>query len=378
VKRSCLLIFVVLGLMLALPAPGQAAPRLGIGEQNPAFFADPRFTSLGIRDARLVVSWDVTKIDWERSQVDEWMASAERLGIRPLVTFGHSRADGRAHKLPTVRRFKKALKAFRKRYPKVTDFQAWNEANHSSQPTFNRPVRAARYYDTLKKLCRGCDVSAPAVLDGSRMVSWLRRFKAAARKPVRIWSVHNYADANYHRSNFTRTLLRMTRGELWFTETGGIARRWLNGRKDRRFNIKNAAKATKQVLKLAKLSRRVKRVYFYHWMSTDKRKPRWDSAFIGPNDKPRPSYKVLKKAAKRQGLEPLAPIFGPPVPPLPGGGGTGGTGGTPVPSPTPAPTSTPAPKPTATPTPRPSPTPTPTPTRTPTPTPTVCPPVIGC
>ena len=348
--------------LLILPATAQGAARLAIAEQNPSFFNDPRFTALGIRDARLLVSWDVTKIRWERGQVDAWMAGAARLGVNPLVTFSHSRAPSRVRKLPTVRQFKRAVKAFRKRYPMVTDFQTWNEANHSSQPTYNRPKRAARFYDALKRLCRGCRISAPAVLDGSRMVPWLRRFKAAARKPIRIWSVHNYADANYHRSTFTRTLLRMTRGEIWFTETGGIANRWIDGRRDRRFSVRNQTKATKQVLRLTKISRRITRAYFYHWMAPRDRRPRWDSAFIDRKGRERPAYRVIEREARRRGLVPLSPVFGPPpgppTPPAPPG-----------PSPTPTATATATPTATATATP----TATPTTTPTATPTATVCP-----
>src|SRR5918997_2101312 len=97
--------------LLLLPATAQGAARLAIADQNPAFFDDPRFTALGIRDARLLVSWDVTKIRWERGQVDVWMAAAQRLGVRPFVTFSHSRAPSRLRKLPTVRQYKRAVKA---------------------------------------------------------------------------------------------------------------------------------------------------------------------------------------------------------------------------------------------------------------------------
>jgi len=352
-------IVLALAALLLVPATGQAAARLGIGEQAPTFFGDPRFQTLGIRDARLVVSWDVTKIRWERGLVDAWLAQAQRLGVRPMVTFAHSRAPRRVSKLPSVRRFKRAVKAFRNRYPFVTDFQTWNEANHSSQPTHNRPERAARYYDTLKSLCNGCQVSAPAVLDGTRMLPWLTRFKRAARKPVKIWSVHNYADANYHRTNFTRTLLRVTSGELWFTETGGIANRWISGRKDRRFTVANQTKATKQVLRLAKLSRRVTRIYFYHWLAPRERRPRWDSAFINRKGKVRPAYKVLKKEARRRGLVPLSPLDGPPSgPPSP-----------PPPPPQPGPPPPPPTEPSPTPSPSPSPSPSPTPSPSPSPSP---------
>ena len=59
-------------------------------------------------------------------------------------------------------------------------------------------------------------------------------------------------------------------------------------------NKRHAARATKQVFKLARLSPRVRRVYFYHWQPADVRLPSWDSALVDPRGKPRPAYKVLR------------------------------------------------------------------------------------
>ena len=55
----------------------------------------------------------------------------------------------------------------------------------------------------------------------------------------------------------------------------------------------HAAKATRQVEKLARLSRRVQRVYFYHWVAPAP-DATWDSALIDRRGRPRPSYKVVE------------------------------------------------------------------------------------
>ena len=301
-----LLLPLMLLLLLALPAGAQAAAaRLAMAEQDATFFADPRFRELGIRDARLVVSWDVISSRWETEQVDIWMANARAAGVNPMVTFAHSRAVGRELYLPTVPEFRAAVRAFRARYPFVTDYQTWNEANHSTQPTRKSPKRAAKFYNVLRSECPSCKVSAPAVLDGGSMLKWLKKFRKNTKRKPKVWSVHNYADANYNSKKFTKLLLKKTNGELWFTETGGIANRWVKGKQDKRFSVKKQTKATKQVFKLAKLSKRVTRIYFYHWVSPVGETPRWDSAFIGPDGLPRPAYEILKKQAAKRKLPPL-------------------------------------------------------------------------
>ena len=118
-------------------------------------------------------------------------------------------------------------------------------------------------------------VSAPAVLDAPNMARWIKKFKQGARYPIRIWSIHNHIDANRHRTSGTRELLRITRGKLWFSETGGIVNRWVDGRRVRRYNQKNAVRAIRNVFKLAKLNRRrITRIYLYHWQAPPQRRPR--------------------------------------------------------------------------------------------------------
>ena len=50
------------------------------------------------------------------------------------------------------------------------------------------------------------------------------------------------------------------------------------------------------------LSRRITRVYLYHWNSV--RGPKtWDSALIGPTGQPRPAFRVLERELRAQGLD---------------------------------------------------------------------------
>jgi hypothetical protein len=289
-----------IGLLLAIAAPAQAAKlRVGIGEQNPAFFADPRWQALDAPDVRFVIAWNAMRVRWQREELAGWLAAARARGARPLITFGHARGRREAY-LPTRTQFARQFRALRRAYPDLRSFQAWNEANHGTQPTRRRPDRVARYYDAMKLNCRRCNIVAPSVLDMDNMLSWIRRFRKEARRKVRVWSIHNHIDANRHRTSGTKKLLRHTKGKIWFTETGGITRRWIGRRKIKRYTRRNAEKATRQVFRLARLSRRVTRVYFYHWLAPPERRPRWDSGFIGRGGKARPAYKVLKRQVRRE------------------------------------------------------------------------------
>jgi hypothetical protein len=310
--RRLWLLALALALVPAAAAPAAAAARpaasaaaaarpaaVGIGEQDPGLFGDARWKALHARNVRVVVSWDVLWSPGELADLDRYMAAAERARARVLVTFAHSRVEGHEDDIPSARTWRRLFRTFRARYPQVRDFQAWNEANHGTQPTSRSPRRAARVYDVMRSSCKRCTISAPAVLDAPNMLRWIRRFERAAHHRVRIWSLHNYLDAHRNRSIGTRKLLRNVRGRIWSTETGGIANRWVHGRRVRPYTVRHAATAVRRVFTLARLSPRVKRIYFYNWNAPTERRPRWDSALIGPNGRARPAYRVIRRELAR-------------------------------------------------------------------------------
>jgi hypothetical protein len=177
---------------------------------------------------------------------------------------------------------------------------AWNEANHHTQPTYNRPRRAAQYFNIMRRECKGCKVVAADVLDGKNMLPWLATFKRYAKSP-RIWGLHSYGDTNHFRPfryTSTRQLLNAVKGEIWLTETGGIVRfgRGFPGGSN---GEARAAKAVKRTFQVARMSGRVKRVYLYHW-DADPRFLTWDSAFVAANGRARPALDVLRKELNKQ------------------------------------------------------------------------------
>jgi hypothetical protein len=302
------LLFCLLALAATAPAAVAAPPPLviGIGDQKPAMFSDPLFTGLGIRDARIGVAWDALHHGWQRRPLDEWMNAARAAGVRPLVTFDHSRVTGRSRILPRPERLARELRLFRKRYPWVRQFASWNEANYCGEKTCHRPELVAAYYRALKKACPSCRILAAELLDVPGMTAWVKAFVRKSRLQPRYWGLHNYLDANRLRTSGTRELLRATTGEIWFTETGGIVKRRNRSKVTFPESAKHAAVATRWVFdKLVPLSpRRIRRVYIYHW-NPSTRHDSWDSALVGINGKPRPAFRVLQrvlaKLARRKG-----------------------------------------------------------------------------
>lgn len=284
-------------LTVALAAPAAAkAPIVGVGDQHAAMFADPSFQKLGVRHSRYVLNWDWYRSPGDIQVTDEWMNAAQAAGVRPLVAFNRNWRSNGHRKLPSLTLYRKSFRLFRERYPFVTDFSAWNEANHTSQPTSRSPRMAARYYNALRRDCRSCTIVAADVLDSKDMLTWVKKFKKHAPS-ARIWGVHNYKDAN-DATGTTKTLLRAVKGQVWLTETGGILRlKPADGSRGGRKHTKaEQAKAVKRVYKIAKSSRRITRVYFYEW--TKKKGQRWDSAFLETNGKLRPSYHALKRGLR--------------------------------------------------------------------------------
>jgi hypothetical protein len=262
-------------------------------------FTDPLFTGLKLQDARVSIAWNALHVRWQRQELDAWMAAAKAAGVRPLVTFDHARStSARARKqLPRPEQLAHELRMLRRRYPFVRQFASWNEANYCGEKTCHRPELVAAYYRALKLACPTCRILAAELLDMPGMTQWVRGFIHKARLQPKYWGLHNYLDANYLRTSGTRALLRATKGEIWFTETGGIVKR-RNGSRVRGFteSATHAAIATRWVFnKLVALSpRRITHVYLFHWNPSTTHDS-WDSGLVNIHDQPRPAYRVLKK-----------------------------------------------------------------------------------
>jgi len=282
------------------PVTGQLKTKIGIADQKASAFDDPQLQKLGLRYARRSVAWDALRFPDQRDDLDAWMAGVRSIGAEPLITFARSRdRPGRKARVPGPTEYLLLFHRFRKRYPDVRTFSAWNEANSCGSGTCNRPDLVARYFNALRRGCAGCKVVAADLLDQPNMVSWVRRFRRAARIEPRYWGLHDYLDANRLQTTRTTRLLRAVRGEVWLTEVGGIVARRNNSPIPIPQGKVHAAQAMRFIFdRLARLSPRVARIYLYHWRSSTPHDS-WDSAFIGSDGVARPALAVLQRVLRQ-------------------------------------------------------------------------------
>ena len=235
--------------------------------------------------------------------------NARSTTLTPLITFDHSDLRGRNRLLPTVAQFSRAFLQFRKRWPWVTEFATWNEANYFGEPTAGNPRRAARFYLALRRDCPHCTILAAELLDINNRkeaineVTWAREFVHFAHRQPEYWGLHNYVSANQLSAASVHALLRAVSGYLWLTETGGIVRFPHYGLPSFPPTPQHAAAVDSFLLNNLGAIGRIQRVYLYEWRALRKNAT-WDSAVIAANDKPRPAYDVIAEALDSWGIKP--------------------------------------------------------------------------
>lgn len=283
-------------------APAAPLPKIGIADQKADMFADARFSDLGIRDARLAVSWDALHQDWQRGELDAWMNGARAHGIDPLITFGHSRVS--SFTLPSPKRMRLEFRAFRARYPWATTFASWNETNHCGEKVCRRPRLVASYYRALKRECPTCTILAAEVIDLPSMATWMRGFRRALGYMPKLWGLHNYVEANRFKTKRLHQMLKLIgrKGKLWLTETGGVVRRSNNSSTDLPEGPRHAARVARFIFdRILKRNRQIRRVYYYHW-NAGPPSTTWDSGLITYGGRERGSFWVLRRVL-RSGLK---------------------------------------------------------------------------
>ena len=306
--RAVLLLPVILLALLIPPSAVASSYRVGISDQDAAMFDNPNFTVLGIQRVRYLVPWNALSNAGTRAEIDTFMGIARDRGYEPFVTFtarrgcwsGSVYSRSSACRAPSVSRYRSAVRAFRKRYPSVKVFAAWNEANHKSQPTARSPRLAASYWNALRSVCRGCTLVAADLLDQSNLVAYLRSFRRYAKGSPKRWGLHNYSDVNRKRTKGTAAMLRNAPGEVWLTETGGLVR--FEGFP---YSESRAASRTKFMFSLADKfdSRRrgyrskITRLYVYQWTGAP-RGARFDAGLVNPDGTPRANYATFRSLVK--------------------------------------------------------------------------------
>ena len=287
------------GLALALallgPAPAAHAAAVGLADQQPGSYADPRLQALGLRYARLTVPWDAATSEPEA--VAAWLAAVRAAGMTPHVAFEHlagDRCPGQPCTTPTAAQYRAAVARFVARFPQVRTYTTWNEANHASQPVADDPEAVAAYYDQLRAACPSCTIVAGDVLDSGSYRRWLERFVRASTTAPRLWGLHDYGDVTYGRTTGVDAVLATVPGRLWIEETGGlVAIRNAAGRQTLTVDEAAAARAIDRAFAIAAAHPRIERMYVYQWRANAG--DRFDAGLVRPDATARPSYAALAR-----------------------------------------------------------------------------------
>jgi len=286
---------------------------VGVGDQNPALFGNELFQRLDPQRVRYIAPYDAVLDSRQRANVDAWMGAAYAAGKEIVVAFNPpvgvrcpNLGRARGCRPVSAAKYKKAFKAFHKRYPYVSIIQPWNEVNSLTQPTFHHPEAVVAYYDAVRRACRGCTVLGADIQDLPNAKGYakalLKQFHKRGIRAPQLWGVHNYSDTNRFVSakrSMLGRLVKILPGKIWLTETGGVYRfQPQNARQSFRPDAARQARAMEAVFSAAQRYRRdVERIYVYHWFGADPTN-RWDSGVLDLAGAPRAAYAVLERHAK--------------------------------------------------------------------------------
>ena len=274
----------------------------GIGDEQVEMFTDPHWQRLHTKIARYIAPYDAAVRPYSLDLARAWIKAAEAQHIQVLVAFYHS--EYTPAKMPSVASYKHDVQKFVKLFPHVRQYQSWDDANRGNIPrALASPSAraAAKYYQALIRVCRGCTVVGLDVLDQNNISPTLRyisEFKREIGKlrtvMPKIWGLHNYSDINRLQSWRTRALGRALGGQVWLTETGGIVQFGGAFPNRRGSGLKRAAKVLAYMFKVAGSQSRIRRLYIYKWTGGTAR-TRFDAGLTDAHNKPRLGYLVVCK-----------------------------------------------------------------------------------
>jgi hypothetical protein len=304
--------------LLAVPASASAVNvRVGIGDQSPEMFTDSNYQSLNLKLSRYFIEWNAISQPDEMLAADTFVLAAKAHGVKVLMHVSTDNINVGRPKLPSVAAYRKSVGALIRHFKPlgVTDWGAWNEANHKSQPTSNRtkgPANAAKFFGEMRGMCTGCTIVALDVLDQAGVQDYIARFyKAAGKNAARasIVGIHNYSEVNrklgdkrsaasLRKYPGTKRIIDAVhkankRAKFWYTETGGVTKLGSAFPCD----DARAANRTQFMFNLAKkYDRVIDRLYTYNWSPTPVcSTARFDSGLVNPDGTPRPAFAVFKR-----------------------------------------------------------------------------------
>jgi hypothetical protein len=272
----------------------------GIGDETATMFANPLYKQLHTKIVRYIAPYDAAVRPYSLGKAAAFIHDAETAHEKVLVAFYHS--EYTPTRLPSVSSYQNDVKKFVKLFPRVKEYESWDESNRGDEPgQFSSPsaVGAAKYYQALLRVCRGCTVVGLDVLDQNYIgptLNYISEFKREIYRletvMPKIWGLHNYSDVNRLEGWRTRELVRALGGQVWLTETGGIVK--FGGAFPNRngSGLTRAAKVLKFMFALAGAHSQIKRLYIYDWNGGTS-STRFDAGLTNAHEQPRQGYVVV-------------------------------------------------------------------------------------
>ncbi len=284
-------------------AHASASYLTGVGDEQTSMFTNPLWQQLHTKIVRYIAPWDAATRADELGRARAWIKAAEENHQQILVAFYHS--EHTPTKLPSISSYQKAVAKFVKDFPHVRQYQSWNESNRGNvKGAFSSPSAgaSARYYQALKRVCKGCTVIGLDVLDAYTINATLRYIGEFKREITHlhtvmpsIWGLHNYSDLNRLESWRTREISKKFGGQVWLTETGGLVQFKPSFLNNRGSGLSRASKVLKYMFAVASANKQIKRLYIYNWIGGNSH-TRFDAGLMNAKDQPRPGYVTVCKA----------------------------------------------------------------------------------
>jgi hypothetical protein len=272
----------------------------GVGDEQTTMFASLYWQRLHTRIARYIAPYDAAVKPYSLAKATAWIKAAEAAHQQVLVAFYHS--EYTPTQMPSVAVYERDVQRFVKLFPKVRQYQPWDEANRGNVPhLFSSPsaVAAAKYYQALERVCHGCTIVGLDVLDQDYVGPTLGYIEEFKREVYRLktvmptlWGLHNYSDTNRFSSGRTRAILAILPGQVWLTETGGIVKLGASFPNKHGSGLARAARALKFMFAIASSFPKIKRLYIFQW-SGAAASARFDAGLVDVHGKPRPGYVVV-------------------------------------------------------------------------------------
>jgi hypothetical protein len=272
----------------------------GIGNENPSMFSNPLYQQLHTKIVRYVVPYDAVARPYSLQQATAFIDAAEAAHEQVLVAFYHS--EYTPTQMPSVAVYQRDVQKFVALFPHVRQYESWDEANRGNVAhAFSSPsaVSAAKYYQALLRVCKGCTVIGLDVLDEQEIVKTLRYISEFKREVSRletvvpkIWGLHNYSDVNRLEGWRTRDIVKAFGGQVWLTETGGLVKFEPSFPNRHGAGLTRAAKVLKFMFALAGSLPQIKRLYVYDW-SGGTTSTRFDAGLTNSREQPRAGYVVV-------------------------------------------------------------------------------------